>query len=468
MCNNDLNKTSHSTSSNGGTSCTASTTSAIVTTSAINNTNENTTATSTSTTVVDHNNNSNTKICVSLNYESASSTMNTCSPHPRNRFALKCILYPSSYFQNTKSTISSSSNTNNNPKSSNHSLSFISTMMRITFAFLCIITSVTMMITYANDISIMDDWNAWGRGGLSGGSGGGGGGFDFTSLSFLEGRFQKLESIYNTSWIIDKSTSFLVDFELSKFLSSLLLGTNTTSTTTTTAPNNDVDADTSTSIGSCSIEEGNEGQSQKSCLNNDIFYLNESDYILLLDVTSQVGTYNPLPPPPSPPKLQSDNDNNNNNDKNRIMIKKPNRFIPILEARGTPDRDIDKDQYGHRRDTMPIANAIDQYIQQQQQPDNNNINTQNNTPVHSAVFQFLEEENGTNQHAIQSNIALKKYLKEMAHGIIVRNNPGTLSPLSQKKCDDMLRELSHVGVKVLTHPDVMSTLGAKDVSFFFF
>lgn len=61
-----------------------------------------------------------------------------------------------------------------------------------------------------------------------------------------------------------------------------------------------------------------------------------------------------------------------------------------------------------------------------------------------------------------SNEALKKYLKRTAHGIIVRVNPGTLSPTSQRNCDQMLRELSVAGVTILSHPDVASSLGAKD------
>jgi len=40
-----------------------------------------------------------------------------------------------------------------------------------------------------------------------------------------------------------------------------------------------------------------------------------------------------------------------------------------------------------------------------------------------------------------------------------------LSALSQKNFDDMLRELADAGLMIMTHPDVMRTLGAKDVSF---
>lgn len=60
------------------------------------------------------------------------------------------------------------------------------------------------------------------------------------------------------------------------------------------------------------------------------------------------------------------------------------------------------------------------------------------------------------------NDILKRFLMSNVHGIIVRNNPGTLSAFSQKRFDDFLRDLSAAGVVIMTHPDVMSTLGAKD------
>jgi hypothetical protein len=150
----------------------------------------------------------------------------------------------------------------------------------------------------------------------------------------------------------------------------------------------------------------------------------ESDYELLQRITTIVGDYHPL------------------------EHEKPEKFIPVLEARGLHDND--KDEFGHRRDTLPIANALDQYSE---------------IKTHSAVFQFLEENDGENKVAVRSNLALKRFLAMNAQGVIVRNNPGTLSALSQKNFDDMLRELSDTGLMIMTHPDVMSTLGAKDVSF---
>ena len=227
----------------------------------------------------------------------------------------------------------------------------------------------------------------------------------------------------------------------------------------------DVDTKSSTSITECKNDDNDQGIStitfetapntnsnyNSNYNNSNYLYLNEIDYNLLLNVTTAIGTYQPLPSSPLPYTK-------NYHQTTRRMIK-PKQFIPVLEARGTDDRDIDKDEYGHRRDTIPIANSIDQYVHDDNTYDDN---------VKSAVFQFLEEEDGRNQYAVESNRALKHYLKEVAHGIVVRVNPGTLSPLSQKKCDDMLRELNKDGVVMLSHPDVMSTLGAKDVSMLLF
>jgi hypothetical protein len=149
----------------------------------------------------------------------------------------------------------------------------------------------------------------------------------------------------------------------------------------------------------------------------------ESDYVLLKRVTTSVGDYDPLD------------------------HERPERFIPVLEALGINDNDKDED--GHRRDSFPIAYAVDKY---------------GDVKSYSAIFQFLEESENDNRMAVKSNRALKNFLQSNAQGIIVRNNPGTLSATSQKKFDDMLRELSDAGLMIMTHPDVMSTLGAKDVS----
>ena len=101
---------------------------------------------------------------------------------------------------------------------------------------------------------------------------------------------------------------------------------------------------------------------------NEDKFLTETEFALLSHVTTVIGDYDPL---------------------SSTNIEQRYNFIPILEARGG----IDKDEEGHRRDTIPIANGID------------DLGTK------TAVFQFLEENMGLSTHAILSNVALKKYLK---------------------------------------------------------
>jgi len=153
--------------------------------------------------------------------------------------------------------------------------------------------------------------------------------------------------------------------------------------------------------------------------------LTHADFELLKTVTTNVRDYDPF-------------DENN----------KGKKFIPVLEGRNFDADLFDKNEQGLRKDTMPIANAVADSIQ-------------DGLKINCAVFQFLEEE-GMPHSTLLTNSALKAFLAENAHGIIVRNNPGTLTAKSQKKFDDMLRDLSESGVNIMTHPDVMSTLGAKD------
>lgn len=155
-------------------------------------------------------------------------------------------------------------------------------------------------------------------------------------------------------------------------------------------------------------------------------FLTETEFSLLSHVVTRVGEsdFDPL-------------------SKDIIIENRP--FIPILEARGGTD----KDEQGHRRDSIPIANAIDQ------------LQTAGKK-TYTALFQFLEENAGLSTHSVMTNDALKKYLKRVANGIIIRINPGTLSPASQRKCDEMLKELGSAGIVILSHPDVATSLGAKD------
>ena len=286
----------------------------------------------------------------------------------------------------------------------------------------------------------------------------------------LESSLESLESL-----VCKTITSF---YPSSPFLSKL-------SCTNDNDNANNIDTDTASSR---HVPIQNE-KSESSLLtsSSSYFHVHESDYEYLLNITTQIGTYNPLLLMHSVTGTLSLSSAHLNNidmatssslsssamkQQQQVLMMKPTRFIPVLEARGSFERDIDKDEYGHRRDTLPIANAIDQYSTTSTSSSSSSSSSQK---VHSAVLQFLEEDiettttskNNINASiAKQSNQALFHYLRHAAHGIIVRNNPGTLSPLSQKKFDDMLRELNDkYGTVVLSHPDVSSTLGAKDVRY---
>jgi glutathione synthase/RimK-type ligase-like ATP-grasp enzyme len=128
---------------------------------------------------------------------------------------------------------------------------------------------------------------------------------------------------------------------------------------------------------------------------------------------------------------------------------KPDVFIPILGAAGGADKDPNT---GLRRDSVPIAQAVVAYYDQQS----------NSTTTQSVVIQCLDEEEGQNEFAVRTNQAIYQFLSKRADGVIVRNNPGTLSPYTQTKIDSMLRRLSDEGVIIMSHPDVSQTLGAKD------
>jgi glutathione synthase/RimK-type ligase-like ATP-grasp enzyme len=122
-------------------------------------------------------------------------------------------------------------------------------------------------------------------------------------------------------------------------------------------------------------------------------------------------------------------------------------FVPILEARGG----VDKGANGLRNDTMPIALGIASTNQ-----------------CRTAIYQFLEEEvsgsldTNVNQLAIQSNEALKKLCLTQASAVVVRVNPGTLTPYTQTRVDNILRDLHRAGIQVMIHPDVQLGMGAKD------
>jgi hypothetical protein len=116
------------------------------------------------------------------------------------------------------------------------------------------------------------------------------------------------------------------------------------------------------------------------------------------------------------------------------------RYIPIVEARGGTDKDP---ATGHRRDSIPIATEIAE---------------QENCA--SAIFYYLED--SSDSEASISNAILRRHLFSTASGVIVRVNPGTLSPSAQVNLEVMLTELSSAGIQIMTTPRVQRLMGAKD------
>ena len=49
-----------------------------------------------------------------------------------------------------------------------------------------------------------------------------------------------------------------------------------------------------------------------------------------------------------------------------------------------------------------------------------------------------------------------------ANGLVVRVNPGKYPGVTQSKLESLIRGASDKGVKVMSHPDVMRSMGAKD------
>lgn len=103
--------------------------------------------------------------------------------------------------------------------------------------------------------------------------------------------------------------------------------------------------------------------------------------------------------------------------------------IVILEAEGGADKGFD----GHRKDTMPIAEAI------------------RRKGFDVEILYFRDEWDHD----------LFGYIRERADAVVVRINPGNLAN-GEAKLFDMLRHLNDSGVLILTHPNTMIRFGAKD------
>ncbi len=105
------------------------------------------------------------------------------------------------------------------------------------------------------------------------------------------------------------------------------------------------------------------------------------------------------------------------------------KHVVVLEAEGGADKWID----GHRRDTMPIVNALKE------------------KGFGSEVVYFRDAWHDE----------VYQYILEKADAVVVRINPGNLAN-GEAKLFDTLRRLHDSGVQVMTHPNTMMRFGAKD------
>ena len=129
-----------------------------------------------------------------------------------------------------------------------------------------------------------------------------------------------------------------------------------------------------------------------------------------------------------------------------VLLNAKTDFIPILEARGGSD----KNSSGLRADSLPIGQGIADH------------------GGNSAVYQYQDDttshdDDDDEQHAkAQANDVLVRHLLKTASGVVVRVNPGTLSSAAQSKLDVILTELSAAGILVMSTPNLIRAMGAKD------
>ena len=101
----------------------------------------------------------------------------------------------------------------------------------------------------------------------------------------------------------------------------------------------------------------------------------------------------------------------------------------IIECRGGTDKGAD----GHRRDTIPIANAL----------------------IDAGWFCEPVYYSDAEREEVYAKLSA-------ADGFIARVNPGHYEGVTQSMLDDMLRQLSSEGKAAMSHPDAMIKMGAKD------
>ena len=118
----------------------------------------------------------------------------------------------------------------------------------------------------------------------------------------------------------------------------------------------------------------------------------------------------------------------------------PLGYIVLIEVRGGVDKGINekikKNRKGHRPDTIPICNEIIKL-------------GWGSLPIYYSDSTYEKVKTFLSQPFIQ--------------GVIIRINPGNVRGVTNKKWVELVNSISNIGVRVMTPPDVMKKMGAKDV-----
>ena len=122
------------------------------------------------------------------------------------------------------------------------------------------------------------------------------------------------------------------------------------------------------------------------------------------------------------------------------LPKNPLGYIILIEVRGGVDKGVTEEirqkRKGHRPDTIPICNELIQLGW-------GSLPIYYSDDTYDLVNDFLS--------------------KDIIQGVIVRINPGTVPGVTNSKWERLVTNISNQGICVMTTPDVMKKMGAKDV-----
>lgn len=122
------------------------------------------------------------------------------------------------------------------------------------------------------------------------------------------------------------------------------------------------------------------------------------------------------------------------------LPEKPLGYIILIEVRGGVDKGTSEKiriaRKGHRPDTIPICNEIIKL-------------GWGSLPIYYS----------DNTYQLVLSFLSQKFIQ----GVIVRINPGQVSGVTNSKWEKLVADISNRGVRVMTTPDVMKKMGAKDV-----